>query len=362
MTEDQARRGIAWNIEATGVATEVSREPHLYGLHPRTRSKLADELKVVLHGKAVGESGMKASLDLSRIAGGASAVGWARQLLRTAVNSKLRDILSADHELSYSTLNDEEAVADEGGTIFDQVKNELSAEESFDDNRFAASFEALAGLKSLRHTGKTKQNAHHLRAAYEITAPIVTPEDEIDREWVQAQLEADETIAYRSLTQWLAIVTSQGRQQNPIDDRLLGLWDDFTADQAEDLAEYRPGFAHTIALAAVMLSPKPSRDIVNQAVKLVTMASGSEEWESHAPALVQAWVARECSPFSEFKSKTRGDENEQLAQHKMAAAAWPELARAAAGWHKTPLGSTVDEVRDRIARVFSSVDPANFPL
>ncbi|WP_159600033.1 hypothetical protein [Agromyces humi] len=326
-----------------------------------TKVRLVDELNNLIHGKAVGENGMKASLDLKRIADGASATGWARNLLRVAMPSKIRDIIHNDVEYTFSTVADDEQADTSAMNVFDAAHLELSAEDAFTEDRFASSFEALAGHKNLRHTGQAKQNAHHLRAAYDITAPIVVPESEADREWVQAQLEEDEMLAYRSLTQWLAIVTSRGRAANPIDDRLLGLWDDFTAEQAEDLAEYRPGFAHTVALAAVMLSPKPSRDVVNQAVKIVTMASVNEDWESHANALVQSWVARECSPFSEFKSKSRGDENEQLAQHKMAAAAWPELAKTAADWHKQPLGGTVDEVRDRIGRIFTSVDPANFP-
>ena len=359
ISEDEARLAIAGVIEADDIPASVAREQR--GLTERMRLDLTSLLSDMMVGRMTGTGGFKKDLDLARVAAGQEVTAYARQMLRFAVRSKLRDLRAVD---SHAALADP---LEQGESSFDGISAEytnagtLSAEETVDENRFNATLNSLQEIKGLRHVGQTKQDARHLREAYEITAPIVVPEDSSDREWLAAALEANEMLAYASLTSWLAIVTGDGRVAPNLDDRVLGMWDDFTADQAEDLAERRPGVAHKIALAAVLLMPKPSRDVLKEAVKLATLAAPGHEWELHAASLVESWVARECSPFSEFKTKSRGDEAQVAADRELAAAAWPELIARTAAFHRAPLGATEEVITRRIGRIFSSIDSANFP-
>ena len=47
---------------------------------------------------------------------------------------------------------------------------------------------------------------------------------------------------------------------------------------------------------------------------------------------------------------------------RLTAAEWPELARQAIRWHRSPLGETEEGVDQFLARTLSSVDPRNFSL
>jgi hypothetical protein len=353
--EDDARLAIAGFIESAGVAKAVAAE--VFGLTDSTRSDLESSLSDLVLGRATGTNGFKKDLDLDRIAGGVDATAWARQLARSAIASKLRDLHRVDRDISVSPLSPEADASFSGVSAAFHRASTLSAEDTAEENRFNASLISLQDLKKgLRHTGQVKQNAHHLRAVYEVTAPIVVPEDAADRAWVVEQLEANPLLAYASLTAWLDIA-----KPTKISDLIVGLWDDFTYEEGEEISSHRPAFAHEIALAAVMLMPKPSRDIIIKAVALVTMAAAGHEWALHADLLVRSWAAVECAAFSEFKSKSRGDEGDVLMAHELAASSWPSLAKHTAQWNRSPLGTTEDAVHSFIGRVFTGIDSANFP-
>jgi hypothetical protein len=177
-----------------------------------------------------------------------------------------------------------------------------------------------------------------------------------------------------------------------VDDRLLGLWDDFTVEEAEALAEARPGFAHTLALGAVLLLPRPSRDVLHDALQIVAMAAAGNGWEEHSEALVSAWIAKECEPFSAFNSKSWSLTAEQktaaaqvdrklelmdgetagvlvekmkkvaVLEVERVALTWPQLLSATTSWHKAPLGVDEAAVASFISRVFVTLDEKNFPI
>jgi hypothetical protein len=355
MPEDEARLAIAGLIERAGVARDVANE--VPGLTSRHRTELTSLLSDMVLGRATGTGGFKKDLDLKRLADGGEATAWGRQLARTGVQSKLRDIRLVDSK--HVLVSPLEPNANDTLTGVESAflnAPTLSVEETVEETRFNDSLNSLQDLKGLRHTGQVKQNAHHLRTAWEITAPIVVPEAAADRAWVVEQLETNPMLAYASLLAWLDIAAP-----TTISDLIVGLWDDFTYEQGEQLSEYRPGFAHTLALAAVMLMPKPSRDVMKQAVTLVTMAAPGHEWDVHAAALVESWVATQCAPFSEFKAKSRGDEGAVLMAHELAAAAWPSMVKQTTKWHRAPLGATEEAVEKFIGRVFTGIDSANFP-
>jgi hypothetical protein len=409
--EDEARLAIAGVIESANIPAEVARET--FGITSRNRMDLTSLLSDMLVGRATGTGGFRKDLDLDRIASGDfDVMGWARQLLRTARPSKMRDLRLVDsRDILTAPTNPLREGAYDAVNVRYHEADALSVEQTIADTRFNHSLDALADAKGMRQSGLNRKNAGQLRAAYQIDAPIVVPEAVADRDWVLSTLLADEDdtveelklkqlVAYSSLTAWIAVVTGQGRRSN-IDDRLLGLWDDFTVEQAEDLAEYRPAFAHTIALGAVTLIPKPSRDVVNAATKLATMAAVGHGWEAHVSDLMQSWLARECAPFSEFSSKPLAGEtvsvekarqdadsaaraaglsDEAIADAVSAAelqartnardaflleraemaSMWPALVLATTRWHKAPFGKSEESVSGFVRRFLEASDPINF--
>lgn len=393
ISENDARLAIAGVIESADVPAAVAREQR--GISDRTRRDLASLLSDMMVGRVTGTGGFRKSLELERIAAGDDVMGWARQLLRQGVVSKLRDLRSNDdhHILVSPTAPDSE---EEFNTIANKYHNASSpsAEDLIDENRFSASLTSLGNIKNLRENGQIKQNARHLRFAYQISAPVVVPESPADRDWVTTQLREDPMLAYAALSAWLHI-----DRPTAIDDRLLFIWDDFTTDEGEDLAERGPAFVRTIALGAVLLLPKPSRDVMRSAVKVAELSAPGSAWAENAAGLIGAWVARECAPFSEFRAKRSKAEialekaaiavakehaaeagmdevategliaiainsvnAPALAEREARAARWPSLVAATAAWHKAPFGTTEDAISAFIGRIFAGIDAVNFPV
>jgi hypothetical protein len=407
ITENEARLAIAGVIEGARVPQEVAAEP--FGLDGRTRSELSSLLSDMMVGRVTGTGGFRKDLDMERIAGGeVSVLGWARQLLRTGVASKLRDIRKKDLDILVSPTTPAGDEEYDGIAAAYHASGAESVEGTIDSDRFHESFQSHGSYTHLRHTAQTKQDARHLRDAYEITPLIVIPADPAARARIVNALEnqntedgGDPLLAYRSFMVWRAIVAGSNPVTD-IDENLIWLWDNFTEEEADELARHRPAFTHKLALAAAMLAPKPSRDTMLSAIKLATIASPGHSWEVHAAALMNSWVARECAPFSEFSTKPLAGELvavEKAVQDARAgasasrlseadcedvvsaaaakarsdvrdayrlelaesAAEWPELVRRTASWHNQPFGRNDQEISRRIGRIFNGIDSANFP-
>jgi hypothetical protein len=372
LDEREARLKLAGVIEASNVPVAVARE--VQGITDRHRRDLASLLSEMMLGRVTGTGGFCQSLDLERIREGADINAWARQLLRSAVPSKMRDIRLVD---SHEALVDPTNAASAETTSFSGMAyaqaSVSGADIAIEDDHFTEQFNSMAPeSRTLRRTGQTKRNARTLREAYAITAPLVIPEAPADRSWLISYLGAETDAAgetrfthimetYASLNVWVAVVSGRGNPRADIDDRLLGLWDDFTLEQAEDLLELRPAVAHTIALAEAMLAPKPSRDVVARAISATKMAAAGHDWDLHAKALISAWVANESAAVSEFNTKTVVDFEAAEAERVALAETLPAQLEQTAAWHNQPLGAKQDDVDAFLRRLFTSLDPENFP-
>ncbi|KQO98742.1 hypothetical protein [Leifsonia sp. Leaf264] len=368
INEADARRQIAWLIvRDTNVVTDVAHRSTRDERHRYLEKDLQAELFDLLLKKVDGDD-TPSSLNLQRIADGASAVGWARQLLTTAAKSEIRNLAKRD---SFALLTDPTAPNSEDSMsnleFAYHMTNSTSDADAVDEEYFETYDQHLDAneTEGFRETRKLNWDAKHLRAVYRIDAPIVVPEDSFDRAWVLDQLKATPMLAFRSLHQWLAIVSGSWKVTDQLDDRLLGLWDDFTIDQADDLAGLDAVVAHTIATAAITGLPKPSRPNVQAAVRIVAAAVPGSAWRRNAKDLVNAWIAKECAFESDFNTKSAAvssDAQEALiAAHEIIASTWAPVAKATTEWANQPLGRTEDDVRKFVLSVFQTVDPANFP-
>lgn len=359
--EAAARQQIAWLIQATGVPQEVADSER--DLEDRVRQDLAMKLSDLLYAKCVGIGKISAELDFQRLADGASAAGWARMLLKKAASSEMRPIWRHENSHFLANPNTPDTENDLTGADFGYLNASVDSADSIsEENMFVDIHINYAELSKGRgHIAKTRQGAYALRQMYDITAPIIIPANPTDRAWVEQQLEADESLAYTSVIQWLSILGHGKHPAEWLDARILDLWNEFDLEQMLELSKMRPASAHILALATAMLYPRPSRDVIPQVVRAVQMAASDDRWEQHASALVESWIAKNCVVESEFKTKSNADEHDMLVRHELAAGAWPELVKKTVAWHGTPFGTSEETIHKMIARAFTAVDPKNFP-
>ena len=240
-------------------------------------------------------------------------------------------------------------------------------------------------FSGLRETARVQQAERNLRDAFRIEPALMIPESDADQDWLREQITAEPHLSWRSLQGW---VVDFGKGGTPVDDRLLGLCDLFPNDVASRLSARDSKVAHTLVQAALMQKlPKPGRNAVNRANKVVNLAASVENWTTLAGKLVRARVAKNCQPINDFDTRTldlnakerqlatESDEDGGLTAGttaaktvaakrraiteaaRLTAAEGPELARQASLCHRSPLGETEEDIDQFLARTRSSVDP-----
>lgn len=356
ISEESARWDIlAALTEAAPWATVARSTPDI---DAQLRADLSESLYALIEMKVIEPK--LGGFDL-RYASRTSACGWARQLSRTAVPSRLRDLrnlgkksvmvdplINPTNDMDGATVNKAVTMAFHNHsadirTAVDEL-HDLSIEtlrESFS--------EAAAGTRSGR---RLHLAARALREAFKLPEPI-RPTDFLEREWIRIAIEADEDLARKSAAAFLALTVSvQDDEQVKMDDRLLFVWDDFTSEQLNDLSIKPAAIAHTLMLSAVSGQPKPSRDAIDQTISLIVTATGNDanrttnrEFRPLARQLVTSWAIVECEAVSDFNTKSAGAVNiEKELQRMTDALAWPEISAKIAALPGAPLGNTADAV------------------
>lgn len=380
MPETEARWMILHEIEEAGIADQVAR--NTAGLDEQMRADLRDRLADLIQTKILLET--DGGFDLRFVHNeGRSACGWARQLAKTAVRSELRPIFKRREEYlsvdPITPMNDDSEVyrgyADykfHTSTTTDNASDHDTVEEAF--KNLTEQFNEVAnGARKGRMNGLGRRGhlgAIALRAAYDL--PELVRPDMLDREWIRQQLNNNEHLAQAAASAMLSLVTAfEDEAQQQIDDRLLALFDDFTAQQLQLLVDKPATVAHLLAVDAVSQYPRPNRDAVEQAASLMVAVSGNDidrksarEFRPSAKRLVDAWVASECEAISAYNLKSRLNtsgysddetrefrelEDEVFEEKRLEIAlTWPELANWATELDGAPFGSTDREVSEWI--------------
>jgi hypothetical protein len=380
MPETEARWRIFAEIEATEIPEQVSRMAP--NLDRQMREDLCENLRQLIQTKVLQQE--DGGFDLRSVyAEGRSACGWARQFAKTATRSELRNIRNrTDRYLNVDPVTpvQDDTVGHRSYIDYafhtnmteDQASNHDAVEHSL-ETIYDQFNEAANGARKGRMNGLGRRGhigAIALRAAYGLPE-LVRPEM-LDREYVRQELEADERLAQRAAAAMLSLVTAyEDEAQQKIDDRLLALFDDFTAHQLQLLVDKPATVAHLLAVDAVSQYPRPNRDAVEQAISLMVSVSGndvdrksSREFRPSAKRLVDAWVASECEAVSAYNLKGRlatdgySDdetrafrelEDEVFEEKRMETALdWPDLARWATTLPGAPFGGSDREVSEWI--------------
>ena len=370
MPEAEARWFILEEIEKAGIADQVARSTP--DIDNQMRNDLRERLGQLIETKILLES--DGGFDLRQVrtrtdgTKPSSACGYARELAKSAVRSSLRDIRHYNEKYlpvdpTDDPMNSDDEVRSHAALAFhrntsefksfDQELRDLETEEHLEEFN-----ETIAGARSTR---RLHEGARAIRREYKL-AELIRPSDMLERESIRAALEADDTLAYRSVQAHNMLVEDQESAQTlTIDDKFLALWDDYTTQMKDILDDLPFKVAHALALAAVAAYPKPSRDAVEKTASMMTLVSGndasraaSRTFRPLAKSLVDSWVASECEAVSEFNTKSAELTIEQEAAHMDLALSFNDKAAWAANLPGAPFGRHAGAVAAFIHRQLDS--------
>lgn len=360
ISERDGRWMIVTDILSTDVVFSVTRWRR-FDASVQEREDLIPEFNELVQRKALQET--EGGMDLTRIANGTSACGWARNLLRNGgMQSELRDmrritnrnatidptldLSGAEGGVSYAEMafHTDSVTPDFDGAVTGQAE----VNEEMDDLQE----EFLSAAAGKRSGARLMLAAQTMQKAFKFSAPI-RPLDPFDREAVRNLVSKDENAAVESVTAMHALITSvQTEEQRNIDPRMLALWDDYSVDELHRLSLMLPEAAQTLVLAAVALKPRPSRDHLSIALWVIRARHEGKGWQAFSKRLFESWTALEVEAVSEFSSKAPSEED--TAKRLSAALAWPELVVEAIALPGQPLGASEREISDLFALVFAS--------
>jgi hypothetical protein len=344
ISQTEARWAISEALIEADIPAYVSRTA--VNINTQQRADLAEKLQEVIERATHRET--DGGLSLEKIVNdGSSASAWARGLAKSAIKSSLREI-RRDTTVRFVNIdptdgNDVERTRGYAESMFHTASTGISADldemsQEDEDNLDVIFDEFTEAAAGLRPAGRLRLSAAALIKQYNVPE-LIRPADSFDREWVRLEVEEDETLALRSvMSMYRLVAEKQTPDDRLIDERLMSLWDDYSA---EDLAKFEsyPKVAHQLVLASVSPLPRPSRDIIALALRTIRMADDGDDWKTLTRQLLDSWLAIEVEATSAFD--TKGTKDTERAEARLAAAfAWPELARAMAARPGAPLGDS----------------------
>ncbi|WP_435770616.1 hypothetical protein [Nocardioides sp. SYSU DS0651] len=366
-----ARREICGALFTAGIHRDVA--TRRTDLSHQTRADLADLLLHLLVEKLTDRSFF--SLATAR---GRSACGWARQVARTALPSELRNHRRAGARNgapvdptshAFAAMVDAVAapMAGTAGTAGTASTASTVAGRCADPH--ASHLDDLADdyvrrTRGMRERDRLVVSAQALCAGLGVPG-AVRPEAMADRDRCVAALEADDTLAYRSLRMWRAVVVDGAAvARSATDDLLLALWDDQTEDSSAALLARPAEVSHLLALAAASPLPRPPRKALQRLRTAVAGAAGprDEAWREIAGDLVDSYIAAEHEACSDYATLSDEVREAARAAHRGARDRLDAVLARAAAHPAAPYGDTPRLVLAAIRQAAGSVLDAARPV
>lgn len=371
LPETQVRRDVATILTRSGICREVSREyqtwHHGLASGPQLSQDVESEFDEFLF-RRVTEEGPDAFFDLER-ARAASVTGWARQTLRSARKSILRNIhnrTAARQELVAPT-GPEEGASTAAARAFQTTAAPGALEDGPEIAQRIMLEEATEWLRSKasHHRGiaRTQAGAAALRFAFSLP-DLVRPDWRVRRRALPV-LEADPKAAHRAAQAMLACLTRIHGWRGlfeAADQDLMTLWDDYSRAQLFEVVSRDPVIAYTLALETLSDRARPDRPSVRafrNAVKDLApvLKNGRKPtgWRTAANAVVDAFLAEEFEAYSAFDTAGAAVHEERTAERESALATAWDAYEAMVRFAGAPLGGTHAQVRERLEGIIDGI-------
>ena len=365
LPEHEVRAQLAGMLLTSGVTRSVARS--MIGLAAQQRVDLEENLLDHLVGRVLD---LESTFEMGRLADGGSLCGWARNLgaeiakrdRAVYVRGMDRRTVKVDPQASLSkdtfagadsaTMAYHAAMAFEGLSTEDRVLADWT-----DEEELAWAIERAENLTGFaRGSMRDRATAAALREVLRLPT-LCVPESATDRAEILQMVQADESLARRSLVQMASMVCAEPPSrptpgEAPVGELLLSLWDDYSADDLESLMVRPAQAAHAIVVDALTPMPKPSREAVRALTRAVRGSCDARDWVMTQEGLVVAFLATCTEAVSKFDDTNDEDAKARKeAAAREAASRWPALAARVAAFPGAPLGASVEQVGCRMSEL-----------
>lgn len=350
--------------KARVVETAISRVAARERFSTVDRERIADYITRALERSVLGLAATP--MDLKELIRAESPFAWSDRFAAACVQFGFTAVLRARlREVNVDMTSTGDTAGAERRTPLDFIAatsikdRSLSAEELFFARERAEVAEVVADSVAmwdevtLTAHERMKEQARATRALLNLPAATVAT---ADRRWVAMHLKTETAMqdlrqsltAHRDLAagipQW---------SQLAVDDRLLDLWMDYSAEQASTLLSAPAGAVLAIVVEAASFPSRPreqARVAVRRVVKNLSAVKG---WSSLVMRLEKAWAAEFFDArVGRYDYSAMTDEEAEEAR-MVDAADWQAAAEAALAFPTQPFGpsvTTVDEVGAWISR------------
>lgn len=313
------------------------------------REDFQSDVHRLIHDKLVGETGAKAFFNFAKFPN--SMTGWVRQFLRVAYPRMANDLyqkerrqLPTEDEVLASLSNASRTVSRDTEYFTDAECERQRIEEISD--------EYMRISRGVREFKKAEVRAEAIMAGLNLPATVRPHRD--DRLSLYRKVAKDVSLCEKSAKEMLSILRNQPRIYD-CDERLLALWDDYTAENLEALIRVDKSAVRAMVLKALAdysaLSKRRHKLFVSSVRNL---GNRSAQWSTLAESIVHLFVAEETQPM------LHGETDEELAKEKRKACAFRRailsksnrIYEGVAKFEGQPLGTTRDDIRQHLYNIY----------
>ena len=361
--EHEARSLIAEQLHQLGLAKVVAGEQGL--MAAQLFHDLVYNLEGLLYRKIMGEG--SSSLDLE-VDNTKSVIAWARNLLRTARPSEMRNIYTrgaAHVELvDPQTPDIEPASTVPGGTLWMHPAarfHTVATVDEYDLTSGGGSVESMNDAaewlqdkaRHLRDNSRLEANAATLRHGYGLP-PLIRPRL-AERQRLQDVLRTDRFSAHRAVRELSSIINGDPYVGAKADKGLLCLWDDFSPGQLEAVASAPGKVALTLVEAVLAERPRPSRAAQRSFRSAAREFGSGKGWPSLIDEACECFVALEFEACSAFDSTAAEFRDARIAGQTILQKKSADVFARVLAWPGQAFGSTEDELYDRLDALIRSM-------
>ncbi|MGK3708781.1 hypothetical protein [Arthrobacter sp. IK3] len=354
LEEHTARQLIAAALHASGITGSVASEKAVQS--PQVRADLQAEMEVLLYTKIMQtEAG---GFDLT-LAMNTSATAWARQLLRTARASLLRNIhIRTNARLDLvDPVPNKDKYTDSPPPLSHTVFHSASVDEADDPNEDGETFtDAAEWLRSkqrhLRDSSKLSASAASIMHGYGV--PAVARPPLAERKRLKAMITEQPELAHRSVTAMRALIESEPYPYT-VDEGLLALWDNYSFDQMDAIASAPPRVAHVLVDSAVSDRARPSRNVLRLFQASVRALGTGVGWARLAAETCETFIALEFEAYSSFDTTGAEYRDERLAGRRISVMKSPEVFARVLAHPGQRLGLTENDIYEQLDRLITTM-------
>lgn len=326
------------------------------------REKIADYIARAMERKVLGMG--HAPMPLTELLQPQSPFAWSDRFASACVQSGITEVRRArtrETSIDFHTADTDHVFASVVGTHGVELRT-ISAEELYllrERRELIVNVEEIVDTWGEQDLTRFERDAARVLAVRTLLGvPKAAVNDLEHRRWLAAFLTTDgahaqvmhSLVAHRDLAggdpKW---------EQLDVDDRLLDLWMDYTAEQASTLLSAPRGAVAAIVLDAAALTPSP-RPAKRVAVRrLAKNLSARKGWASLVMRLEDAWVAEFFSARFETDKHDLRSDDEAERERAERAAGWLPAVELALAFPGAPFGPSVrdaDDVAAWLGRAF----------